>query len=176
MVPEKTHVHTDSCLLCQAAELLALQWCSVTRAPGVSLITGGSKGHELHSSRDSLQNPWEATPPLISKVTFSHSNIKRRHIHSTQVTCWSLFQRRGSEEPDKNSSVKSGSTWRMSSVHNKECLQLWMMPLMSKLANYVRLFKVSIIIKMMQIIILIKTLSEHSQRVVFTLGSMKHVI
>lgn len=31
--------------------------CSVTTTPGVSLITDGSKGHELHSSGDSLQTP-----------------------------------------------------------------------------------------------------------------------
>lgn len=43
VVPEEAHVHTASSLLCQTAELLALQWCSVTRAPGVSLITGDQR-------------------------------------------------------------------------------------------------------------------------------------
>lgn len=80
----------------------------------------GIKGTWASQQQELSSDPWEATPPLISKVTFSHSNIKHHYIHSTQVTCWSLFQRRGSEEPDKNRSVKSGSTWKMSSVHNEE--------------------------------------------------------
>lgn len=57
------------------------------------------------------------------------------------------------------------------------CLQLWMMLLMSNLVNYIRLFKVSIkILQASQIMSLIKTLSEQSQCVGFTLVSMKHYI
>lgn len=62
----RTHMHTynaasgirqQSCWLSSGVSM-----CSVTTTPGVSLITEGSKEHELHSSGDSLQTPEKQLP------------------------------------------------------------------------------------------------------------------
>lgn len=89
----------------------------------------GIKGTWASQQQGLSSDPWEATPPLIWKVTFSHSNIKRHHIHSTQVTRWSLFQRPGWEEWDKE--------WvRFTTRNNLRCLQIGMLH-----SGQVRLFK-----------------------------------
>lgn len=80
VLPEHSHTHLLECSQWSCWLSGGVSMCSVTKTSSVSLITAGSKGHELHSSGDSLQPPREAAPPLISKVTFSHSNIKQHHI------------------------------------------------------------------------------------------------
>lgn len=54
-----THTHTAASSIRQQSCRLSsgVSMCSVTTTPGVSLITEGSKGHELHSSGGSLQPP-----------------------------------------------------------------------------------------------------------------------
>lgn len=126
----------------------------------------GIKGTWASQQQGLSSDPWEAAPPLIWKVTFSHSNIKRHHIHSTQVTRWSLFQRRGWGEWDKE--------WvRLITRNNLRCLQLGMLLSTSDLDKQGCL---SLLLKLLlRIVTTMKRLDEHGQHVVFTPLSIKHV-
>lgn len=57
IIPEDASTSASSAQQQSCRLSSGVSMCSVTTTPDVSLIIEGSKGHELHSSGDSLQPP-----------------------------------------------------------------------------------------------------------------------